>query len=34
MKEVVRDDVVVCRDDCMTVLEEILQSERESDYGF
>lgn len=29
MKEVVRDDVVVCRDECMTALEAILQTERE-----
>lgn len=27
MKEVVRDDVVVCRDECMTALEEVLQTE-------
>ena len=27
MKEVIRDDVVVCRDECMTALEEVLQTE-------
>ena len=28
MKEVIRDDVVVCREECMTALEAILQTER------
>ena len=27
MKEVVRDDVVVCRDECMTAFEEVLRTE-------
>ena len=27
MKEVVRDDVIVCREECMTALEEVLQTE-------
>ena len=27
MKEVIRDDVVVCRDESMTALEEVLQTE-------
>ena len=27
MKEVIRDDVVVCREESMTALEEVLQTE-------